>query len=317
MDPTTPIQFPDAVDVVEVFPRDGLQRHDAFVPTETKVDLVERLAATGVTEVEVTSFTHPEAVPNLRDAEDVFAGIDRDPAVTYSALVPNEVGMERALACDVDKVGALVTASPEYNRRNQNMTIEESVAEVERIVELAAGTDVTVEAGIAQAFFSPYEGVTPPERTLDLVDRMLELGVDELSLATSNGMADPRQVSELLAALFDRHPDADVGLHLHDTNGMSLATVVVAMQHGVRQFDASLCGLGGGVILPDALKSVGNTPTEDLVNTFREMGIDTGVDFDALERLAREVTDELDLEPDSHVLRGGTREFVLETTEEA
>lgn len=309
-------EYPESVSVVEVLPRDGLQRHDEFVPTDEKVAMIDELSGTGVTEIEVTSFTHEEMVPNLRDAEAVFEGIERSPDVTYSALVPNEIGMERALSVDPDKVGALITASEGYNRRNQNMTIKENLGEVRKIADLASGTGIIVEAGIAQAFFSPYEGRIPPEKTLSVVEAVLDAGVDEVSLATSMGMADPRQVSELLSTVFDRWPDLDIGLHLHDTNGMSLANVIVAMQHGVAQFDTSLCGLGGGVILPEALKSVGNTPTEDLVNMLREMGIETGVEFHRLESVARNVTDRLGLEPTSHVLRGGTREYVLETTNE-
>lgn len=310
----TPVPTPETVDIVEVFPRDGLQRFPEFVPTDVKVDIIDRLSETGVAEIEVTSFTHPEAVPNLRDAAAVCAGIDRHPEVTYSALVPNTVGMERAIDAGVDKVGALIAVSETYNRKNQNMTVEESLDEIEALVSLAAGTDIDVEAGIAQSFFCPYEGEIAPEATLGVVEAVLEAGVDEVSLATSMGMADPRAVEAVLEPLVDRYPDLEIGMHLHDTNGMSLANVLVAMEYGVRQFDTALCGLGGGVVLPDELRSVGNTPTEDLANMLREMDIDTGVDFDRLVGTARAVSEELELDPSSHVLRGGTKSAVLEST---
>jgi hydroxymethylglutaryl-CoA lyase len=307
--------YPDEVDVVEMLPRDGFQRYDEFIPTEEKIEVVNRLSATGVSEIEVTSFTHPEMVPTLRDAEDVVAGIDRENDVTYRALVPNAVGMERARDAGVDKVNALITVSEEYNRRNQNMTIEENVSEIGEIVSIAESADITVEAGIGMSFFDPYRGRTPVEETLSVVESVLDHGVDEVTLATSMGMANPRQMQSTLERVYDRWPDVDLGLHLHDTNGMSLANTLVAMQMGVRRFDSSVCGLGGGVILPEDLEGIGNTPTEDLVHMLREMGIETGIDFEELTAVAEYVRDELDLSPMSHVLKGGTRENVLSTVD--
>lgn len=305
--------YPDAVDVVEMLPRDGFQRYDEFVPTEEKIEIIDRLATTGVSEIEVTSFTHPEMVPTLRDAEDVVAGIDRRDDVTYRALVPNVVGMKRARDAGVDKVNALVTVSEEYNRRNQNMTIEENLEEIGEIVSIADDADITVEAGIGMSFFNPYQGRTPQEKTLSVVGSVLDHGVDEVTLATSMGMANPRQMRSMLAAVYDRWPDVDLGLHLHDTNGMSLANTLVAMQMGVQRFDSSVCGLGGGVILPKDLEGIGNTPTEDLVNMLRGMNVETGIDFDRLSAVAEDVRERFDLPATSHVLKGGTRENVLST----
>lgn len=305
------IAFPESVTVVDTLPRDGLQRFAEFVPTERKVEIVDRIATTGVPEIEVTSFTHPEVVPNLRDAEAVFDGIQRRDDVVYRALVPNRYGMERAVEAGVDKANALITASPEYNRRNQNMTIEENVAQVRDIVDLASDHDIPVDVGIGMSFFSPFEGETPPERTLGIVESMLDAGVDDVTFATSNGMAHPGQVRDLVTAARERWPDLDLGLHLHDTNGLSLANAVVAMQLGVRRFDGALCGLGGGVIFDDSLEHIGNTPTEDLVQLLDLLGVETGIDFDRLEAVAHEVADWLELPPNSHVLRGGTRRALL------
>ncbi|WP_247730358.1 hydroxymethylglutaryl-CoA lyase [Halovivax limisalsi] len=308
------MDLPERATVVEMLPRDGFQRYPDFVPTEEKVEIVDALSTTGVDEIEFTSFTHPKAVPSLRDADEVAARIERREDVCYRALVPNAVGMERAIAADVDKVNALVVVSDAYREKNQGMTLAENLAEVEAIVELADGTDVEVEAGIGTSFFCPYEGRIDRERTLSVVDRVLEAGVDEVTLATTMGMADPRQVTETLRAVFDAHPDADVGLHLHDTNGMSLANTLAALQCGVDRFDASVCGLGGGTILPGELTDVGNTPTEDLVNMFQDMGIETGVDADRLLAVARDVAKRLDLGAPSHALMGGTRAQVLAAT---
>ena len=308
--------LPDDAAVVEMLPRDGFQRLDEFVPTETKVDIIDRLSSTGVDEIEITSFTHPEAVPTLRDADEVAERIDRAEEVTYRALVPNAVGMERALDADVDKVNALVTVSETYSEYNQNMTVEETLAEIEEIVALANGTDTEVEAGLGTSFYCPYEGRIPQEETLDVVDSVVEAGVDEVTLATTVGLADPAEINEMFGAVFDRYSDLDVGLHLHDTNGMSLANTLTAMQQGVDRFDTSHCGLGGGVVLPEGLADVGNTPTEDLVQMLTEMGIETSADFERVETVARDVSDRLELGNTSHVLMGGTVERVLETVKE-
>ncbi len=309
------MDLPDSATIVEMLPRDGFQRYPEFIPTGEKVALIDALSQTGVDEIEFTSFTHPKAVPSLRDAGEVAERIERHEDVCYRALVPNTIGMERALEADVDKVNALVVISDAYRGKNQGMSLEENLAEIDAIVDLAAGTDVEVEAGLGTSFFCPYEGEIPQERTLEVVSRVLEAGVDEVTLATTMGMADPRQVTAMLTEVSDRHPDADVGLHLHDTNGMSLANTLAAMHAGVDRFDASVCGLGGGTILPGGLGDVGNTPTEDLVNMLSDMGIETAVDFDRLLEVAGDVAEDLELGTPSHALMGGTRAQVLETAD--
>jgi hydroxymethylglutaryl-CoA lyase len=308
-----PLSVPDEVSVVEMLPRDGFQRLDEFVPTDRKVELVDRLSATRVDEIEVTSFTHARAVPTLRDADEVATRIDRRDDVTYRALVPNTVGMERAVEAGMDKVNALVTVSERYSRKNQNMTVEESLAEVESIVEVGHDAGIAVEAGIGTSFYCPYEGRIPMKRTLAVVERVVEAGVDEVTLATTMGLADPAQIAKTFTAMFERWPDLDCGLHLHDTNGMSLANMLVAMQYGVDRFDASVCGLGGGVVLPEGMMGVGNTPTEDLLHLLTRMGIDVAADFESVAEAAETVARQLDLGATSHVLMGGTEERVLAT----
>lgn len=308
-----PLSLPDDVTVVEMLPRDGLQRLDEFVPTDEKVELIDMLSSTGVDEIEFTSFTHPKAVPNLRDADEVAERITRNEDVSYRALVPNTVGMQRAMDADVDKVNALVTVSETYSQKNQNMSVAEILSEITDVIAMAEGTDVEVEAGIGTSFYCPYEGRIPKEDTLEAVETVVEAGVDEVTLATTMGLANPVQVADMFETVNDRWPEMEFGLHLHDTNGMSLANTVTAMQYGVDRFDASIAGLGGGVVLPDELAGVGNTPTEDLVQMLLQMGIETNVDPDRAEAVAHDISDRLGIGHTSHVLMGGTIDNVLET----
>ncbi|REA01610.1 hydroxymethylglutaryl-CoA lyase [Haloferax sp. Atlit-6N] len=305
--------LPERVHVVEMLPRDGFQRLDEFVPTDEKVEIIDALSETGVDEIEISSFTHPKAVPTLRDADEVAKRITRRDGVTYRALVPNLRGMERAVEAEVDKVNALVTVSETYTRKNQNRTREEVLAEMDDIVDLAHDHGIEVEAGMGTSFYCPYEGAIDPAETLAVVDSVVDSGVDEVTLATTMGLANPVEITERFTAAFEAYPGLDMGLHLHDTNGMSLANTLAAMAVGVDRFDASVCGLGGGVVLPGDMSGVGNTPTEDLVQMLERMGVGHGVDFGRIEAAAHDVSDRLGLGLTSHVLAGGTVEGVLDT----
>ena len=303
--------FPDSVNIVETLPRDGFQSMDQFVKTEKKVEIIDKLSETGVGAIEYTSFTHPKAVPNLRDAETVAQNIERHKEVTYRALVPNTVGMNRAVEAGVDAVNALVVVSDSYREKNQGMTLSENLREVEEIVDIANDQGISVEAGIGTSFFCPYEGYIQPERTIEVVSEVLDAGVDQVTLATTMGMAVPNQIGKIFSDLSEKWPNIDWGLHLHNTNGMSLANAIVAMQIGVRRFDTALCGLGGGTALPESLTGVGNTPTEDMVNMLRQMAIETGVTFDTLWTTAQYVESHLKIDSRSYVLRGGIPEAIL------
>ena len=185
--------YPEAVRLVEMLPRDGFQRYDEFVPTDQKVALIDKLSRTGVEEIEISSFTHPEAVPALRDADEVARRIDRLPGVSYRALVPNAVGMERAIAADVDKVNALVTVSERYSARNQGMSVDAILEEIDSIVELAADTGITVEAGIGTSFYCPYEGKISMAATLAVVDRVVAAGPRRRAPPARHQWDEPRQ----------------------------------------------------------------------------------------------------------------------------
>ena len=303
----TALDLPNEATVVEMLPRDGFQRHSEFIPTETKIEIIDKLSTTGIREIEITSFSHPNVVPQLRDAEEVATGIDRNDDVRYRALVPNAIGMRRAINADIKKVNALVVVSDGYRKRNQGMTLEENLSELAAIVELGEDHGIDIEAGVGMGFFCPYDGDIPQNETVSVIDEIVNLGINEMTVATSMGLANPLQVHSMITRIEDRHPSVSLGLHLHDTNGQSLANTLIALQLGIDRFDASLCGLGGGTILPSALSGIGNTPTEDLVNMLGELGIDSNADLQEIVEIATYVAEKLGLSNPSHALMGGTK----------
>ena len=267
----------------DVAPRDGLQIEPVFVPTAQKIALVDALSRTGVAKIEVTSFTSPKAIPALADAADVMAGIQRAPGVEYAALVPNVKGAERALACRVDELNVVMSASESHNRANLRMSREQSLSQFADIVGLARGA-AAVNASLSTAFGCPFEGRFETDRVLPWVDRIAALGIRRLTLCDTTGMADPAQAQQLCAAVRERHPHLVLTAHFHDTRGMALANVLAALEAGIERFDASLGGLGGCPFAPGAS---GNACTEDLVHMLQQMGYDTGVDLPALLDCAR------------------------------
>jgi hydroxymethylglutaryl-CoA lyase len=262
---------PRRVALREVGPRDGLQV-EAPVPVPDRVRLVDALSRTGLREIEAVSFVSPRVVPAMAQADDVLARIERVEGVRYVALVPNLRGAELALAAGVDGLTVTVSASPEYNRRNVGMTIDESVEEIRAICRLAAGTHVA--AVVSCAFGSPWEGDIPPSSVAALGRRLADGGAAGATYADTTGMATPRRVAELVEAT-----GAAIGLHLHDTRGTALVNAYAALQLGVAAFDTSVGGLGGSPFAPHA---GGNLATEDLVHLLDDLEIETGVDLDRL-----------------------------------
>lgn len=301
--------MPDALpafgDVREVGPRDGLQA-EAPVPLADRIRLVDALSGTGLRRIEAASFVHPEAVPAMAGAEELLAAIRRRPGVCYSALVPNRRGAERALAAGADELEAVVSASETHNRRNLNRGVEETLAEVAAVIELAQGAGRPVEAGVATAFGCPYEGDVAPERVAGLARRLLDLGADGLSLGDTTGMGTPRRVELLLDALEVAGVDlASVRLHLHDTRGTGLANAYAALRRGVARFDASVGGLGGCPYAPGAS---GNVSTEDLVHMLEDLGMATGVGLDALIAAAHLAEEIVGRRLPGQVMRAGPRD---------
>ncbi|MES1929011.1 putative hydroxymethylglutaryl-CoA lyase [Salinisphaera dokdonensis CL-ES53] len=267
----------------EVAPRDGFQIERDFVPTADKIALIDDLSPLGFAKIETTSFTSPKAIPNLADAGEVMAGIQRQPGVDYVALIPNEKGVERALACGTDELNFVMSASDSHGRANLRMTADQSLERFERMTDLAAGGGAFINASISTAFGCPFEGDVRPERVLEIVARLAAIGIQGVSLCDTTGMANPRQVAELCEAVLTRQPKLSLTVHLHNTRGMGLANALAAYQSGVMRFDAALGGLGGCPFAPGAS---GNVCTEDLVHMFEQMSVDTGVDLDGLLKVA-------------------------------
>ena len=286
----------------DVAVRDGFQIEREFVPTETKVALIDELSQTGLAKIEVTSFVSPKAIPNMRDAEQVLNLIDRVPDVIYSALVPNVRGVERAMQCNVDEINLFCSASESHNRANVNRTIAQSVQGFGEIMQALSGSDIKVNCSISTAFGCPFEGDVAPEKIYALVEQFIELGFDGVTIADTTGMANPKQVRDLMTEIAKRYPDIEHTLHFHNTRGMGLANVMAGLDAGVVRYDASLGGLGGCPFAPGAS---GNICTEDLVHMLEAMGYNTGVNLDRLLKAARRVPGIVGHDVPGQVLKAG------------
>ncbi|MDP1878365.1 MAG: hydroxymethylglutaryl-CoA lyase [Actinomycetota bacterium] len=282
------------VRIVEVLLRDGLQTmvHESgwHVPTtDEKLDLISMIADAGVPEIEVTGFVHPKVIPMLADADDLVRSLPIREGVTYRALVPNLRGAQRAIDAGCTKISALIVASETYSKKNSNMSIAENVEQIRLITELALANGVHIDVGMGICFLCPYEGPVPEDRLLGLIDTFYGFGVREVSIADSIGMSNPRAVGDRVKAITTRFPDIALGVHLHERTGMALANVVAAYQNGATSFESCIGGYGGGIAMPVSVLGMGNVPTEDVVHLFREMGVDTGVDLDAIRRISAHV----------------------------
>jgi hydroxymethylglutaryl-CoA lyase len=265
--------------IVEVGPRDGLQSETVTVPTDLKVAYVDILSRARLTEIEVSAFVSPRWVPQLADAEEVFSRIRREPGVVYSALVPNEQGFERAMAAQVGKIAVFTAASETFNLKNVNATIAESLRRFAPVVRSAQSARLPVRGYVSTAFWCPYEGRIPPERVVDVCRKLLDLGVDELSIGDTIGKASPEEVRSLLGAIATTVPLDRVALHFHDTYHRAVLNALEARKHGVLAFDSSAGGIGGCPYAPGA---TGNVATEALIEAFRASGAEVSGDLAAL-----------------------------------
>lgn len=293
----------------EVCVRDGFQIEPVFVPTDKKIELVNALSLSGVSKIEVTSFSSPKAIPALADAEAVMRGIDRVAGVEYAALVPNVRGAERALSCAVDELNLVMSASASHSRANLRMTREQSLAQFADIVAAAAG-QAAINASLSTAFGCPFDGDVPADEVLGWVGRLVDLGIKRIALCDTTGMANPAQVQRLFRAATQRWPEVTFTAHFHDTRAMGLANALAALEVGITHFDASLGGLGGCPFAPGAS---GNVCTEDMVHMFEAMGRHTGVDLDRLLTLARQLPDLVGHPVPGQVMKAGpaTRRYPL------
>jgi hydroxymethylglutaryl-CoA lyase len=286
----------------DVVARDGLQIEPNFVPTERKIELIDLLSATGVAKIEATSFVSPKAVPNLRDAAEVMAGIRRNPAVTYVALIPNARGAERALAADIDEVVMVVSASETHNRANVRRSVAQSFDGFREVFDVLRGSRTRAVGAVATAFGCPFEGIVPDAQIVDCVARYVELGVAGVTFGDTTGMADPTRVERLVGVVRQHWPDLPLTLHFHNTRGMGLANVLAGLSAGVVRFEGCLGGLGGCPFAPGA---TGNVCTEDVVNMLQCMGYETGVDLDLLLAASRRLGEIVGHELPGQVVKAG------------
>jgi hydroxymethylglutaryl-CoA lyase len=295
--------LPARISVREVGPRDGLQNEDP-VPATAKSALIDQLAKTGVSRIEAVSFVRAEAIPQMADADEVWAGVTKDPAVRYSALAPNLRGARRALDAGFTEVEAVVSASDTHNRKNVNRSTAQSLDEIAVIVDEAHRRGATCQVVVATAWGCPYEGDVPVDRVLAVAGRAVADGADAISFGDTTGMATPRRVRDLVGSFRSRHPDVPLNLHFHNTRGTGLANVLAALELGVDDFDASVGGLGGCPYAPGAS---GNIATEELVYMVEDMGVGTGIDLAAMIEAAGAAERIVGRELSSQVLRAGPR----------
>ncbi|HVF20654.1 MAG TPA: hydroxymethylglutaryl-CoA lyase [Mycobacteriales bacterium] len=295
--------LPKSISLREVGPRDGLQ-NEAPVPTEAKVALIDALSHTGIGRIEAVSFVHPAAIPQMADADDVWARIERVDGVRYSALVPNLRGAERALASGFAEIEVVVSASDTHNRKNINRSTEESLDAISEVISTAHGAGATVQVIVSTAFGCPYEGDVPESRVVAVAGRAIADRADGISFGDTTGMATPSRVTRLVGELRSAYADVPLNLHFHNTRGTGLANVLAALQLGVDDFDASIGGLGGCPYAPGA---TGNVCTEDLVHMVEDMGVATGVDLGAMIEAARTAEQIVGRTLPSQVLRAGPR----------
>jgi hydroxymethylglutaryl-CoA lyase len=295
--------LPPRISVREVGPRDGLQNEDP-VPATAKIALIEQLATTGVSRIEAVSFVRAEAIPQMADADEVWAAVTKNPAIRYSALAPNLRGARRALDAGFTEVEAVVSASDTHNRKNVNRGTAQSLDEIAVMIDEAHQRGATLQVVVATAWGSPYEGDVPVERVLAVAGRAVADGADAISFGDTTGMATPRRVRDLVGSFRSRHPDVPLNLHFHNTRGTGLANVLAALELGVDDFDASVGGLGGCPYAPGAS---GNIATEELVYMVEDMGVGTGVDLAAMIEAAAAAERIVGHELPSQVLRAGPR----------
>ena len=295
--------LPSRISLREVGPRDGLQNEDP-VPATAKIALIDQLATTGVSRIEAVSFVRAEAIPQMADADEVWAAVTKDPAIRYSALAPNLRGARRALDAGFTEVEAVVSASDTHNRKNVNRGTAQSLDEIAVMIDEAHQRGATLQVVVATAWGCPYEGDVPVERVLAVAGRAVADGADAISFGDTTGMATPRRVRDLVGSFRFRHPDVPLNLHFHNTRGTGLANVLAALELGVDDFDASVGGLGGCPYAPGAS---GNIATEELVYMVEDMGVGTGVDLAAMIEAAAAAERIVGRELPSQVLRAGPR----------
>lgn len=293
---------PKAVIITEVCPRDGFQSISESVPTEEKIAIINELIECGFPQLEVTSFVHPKAIPQLKDADEVLQKITRVKDVKLRALVPNVRGLERAITAKVDKVKLMLSASDSHSLSNANCTTSEALEKYEPLITRAQEAGIEVSGSISVAFGCPYEGDIPIERLAMISERYETYGVKQISLADTTGMANPLKIKKTVRVLQEKFPEIVFSLHLHNTRGMAFANAVAGWEEGIIHFDSSTGGLGGCPYAPGAS---GNIATEDLIHGFEEMGVQTNISLDQVLKVAKSIQQKLPKHVDSFLLKAG------------
>jgi hydroxymethylglutaryl-CoA lyase len=300
--------LPARVRIREVGPRDGFQNEPEVIPTMDKVRLIEMLGRTGLERIEVTSFVRPDVIAQLADADQVLELVSLPESVSVSVLIPNERGLERALAHRerFEEINGFLSASETHNQKNVNRSIAESLEGLERTFARALLEGLRCEGVISTAFGCPYEGHVPVSRVLDIAEALVHAGASEVGFGDTTGMANPLQVRSFFQAAHERLPDVELTAHFHNTRGQGLANVLAALEAGIDSFESSFGELGG---CPVPAGATGNIATEDLVSMLHEMGVLTGIDLDALIEASRAVQGVLGRSLGSHVLLAGPVEW--------
>jgi hydroxymethylglutaryl-CoA lyase len=288
----------------EVGPRDGFQNEPEIVPTEVKVELIDALARTGLKRLEITSFVRPDVIPQLADATEVLQRVDIPPDVSRSVLIPNERGLDNALAVRdrFDEINVFLSATETHNRKNVNRSVQDSLTELKRVLGRARDAGLRCEGVISVSFGCPYEGHVEPERVFEIASALAEAGAQEIGFGDTTGMANPRQVREFFEQAQVAVPGVELTAHFHNTRGQGLANVYAALETGIDSFESSFGELGGCPVPPGA---TGNIATEDLVSMLDEIGIETGIDLPALIACTRALQRHLGRELGSHTLVSG------------
>lgn len=265
-----------SITLFEVGPRDGLQNESVFVPTKTKVNFIDLLSKTGVRHIEVTSFVSPKAIPQLADNQAVFHAIHQHKPIQYSALVPNEQGMHAAIEADVKHIAVFTAASEQFNQRNIQCSIQESIERIKPVIKMAKEKGISVRGYISCVLGCPYEGTILPNQVIPVIDQLLALGVDSISLGDTIGVGTPKQTKALLSAIQLTTRFTNIAMHFHDTYGQAIANICASLECGITQFDSSVAGLGG---CPYARGATGNVATEDVLYLMHGLGLETGIDI--------------------------------------